>query len=177
MPLILNGDGSIGPLSATEIGYLDGVTSAVQSQIDTKSPSSNPLFSGSIIGTLSSLRVEGTGRKIRQYELASTAVKGQVIDLFQNASVYDDIFFYATLKSFHSSRTHAIYWGVFGGYGANFSSINLGSTVLQMSTPSTGIGRLQLRHDAASPGDATFWLGIQILNNSGITVYNGTLYE
>lgn len=36
MPLILNGDGSIGPLSSTEVGYLDGVTSAVQTQINLK---------------------------------------------------------------------------------------------------------------------------------------------
>ncbi len=36
MPLILNGDGSVGPLSATEVGYLDGITSAVQTQINSK---------------------------------------------------------------------------------------------------------------------------------------------
>lgn len=36
MPLILNGDGSVGPLSATEVGYLDNVTSAVQTQINNK---------------------------------------------------------------------------------------------------------------------------------------------
>ena len=36
MAISINGDGSIGPLSATEIGYLDGVTSAVQTQINSK---------------------------------------------------------------------------------------------------------------------------------------------
>jgi hypothetical protein len=36
MPISISGDGSIGSLSATEIGYLDGVTSAVQTQIDNK---------------------------------------------------------------------------------------------------------------------------------------------
>lgn len=50
MPLILNGDGSVGPLSATEIGYLDGVTSAVQTQINTKAPSANPTFTGNVTG-------------------------------------------------------------------------------------------------------------------------------
>jgi hypothetical protein len=34
MPLSLSGDGSVGPLSATEVGYLDGVTSGVQAQIN-----------------------------------------------------------------------------------------------------------------------------------------------
>ena len=36
MPISISGDGSIGSLSATEIGYLDGVTSAVQTQINGK---------------------------------------------------------------------------------------------------------------------------------------------
>lgn len=36
MSLILNGDGSVGVLSATEMGYLDGVTSAVQAQLNSK---------------------------------------------------------------------------------------------------------------------------------------------
>lgn len=36
MPLVLSGDGSVGPLSATEVGYLDGVTSGVQTQINSK---------------------------------------------------------------------------------------------------------------------------------------------
>jgi len=36
MALTLSGDGAVGPLSATEVGYLDGVTSAVQTQINSK---------------------------------------------------------------------------------------------------------------------------------------------
>jgi hypothetical protein len=36
MALVLSGDGAVGPLSATEVGYLDGVTSAVQTQINSK---------------------------------------------------------------------------------------------------------------------------------------------
>lgn len=34
MALVLSGDGAIGPLSATEVGYLDGVTSGVQTQLN-----------------------------------------------------------------------------------------------------------------------------------------------
>ena len=36
MPLVLSGDGAVGPLSATEVSYLDGVTSAVQTQLNGK---------------------------------------------------------------------------------------------------------------------------------------------
>ena len=37
----------IGDVSATEIGYLDGVTSAIQTQIDAKAPIANATFTGS----------------------------------------------------------------------------------------------------------------------------------
>jgi hypothetical protein len=37
-------------VSDTEIGYLDGVTSAIQTQLNTKSPSASPTFTGSVTG-------------------------------------------------------------------------------------------------------------------------------
>jgi hypothetical protein len=46
MTLKLYGDGAIGPLSATEVGYLDGVTSGVQGQINSRAPISSPTLSG-----------------------------------------------------------------------------------------------------------------------------------
>ena len=41
---------SIGEVSSTEIGYVNGVTSAIQTQIDTKAPSANPTFTGTVSG-------------------------------------------------------------------------------------------------------------------------------
>jgi len=35
-------------VSDTEIGYLDGVTSAIQTQIDAKAPTNNPVFTGTV---------------------------------------------------------------------------------------------------------------------------------
>lgn len=40
---------SIGTVSNTEIGYLDGVTSAIQTQINAKAPSANPTFTGTVV--------------------------------------------------------------------------------------------------------------------------------
>ena len=37
-------------VSSTEIGYLDGVTSAIQTQINTKAPSADPTFTGTVSG-------------------------------------------------------------------------------------------------------------------------------
>ena len=41
---------AIGTVSATEIGHLDGVTSGIQSQLDTKAPSDSPTFTGTVSG-------------------------------------------------------------------------------------------------------------------------------
>lgn len=43
----LPSDTSIGNASATEISYLDGVTSAIQTQLNTKAPTASPTFTGS----------------------------------------------------------------------------------------------------------------------------------
>lgn len=40
---------SIGNVSATEIGYVDGVTSAIQTQLNAKAPTSSPSFTGSVV--------------------------------------------------------------------------------------------------------------------------------
>jgi hypothetical protein len=46
---LLVGSAEIGNVSNTEIQYLDGVTSAIQTQINTKSPSASPTFTGNVV--------------------------------------------------------------------------------------------------------------------------------
>lgn len=58
---------SIGAVSATELGYLSGVTSAIQTQLGTKAPLASPNFTGT--PTLS-----GIGRMIANSASAGTAV-------------------------------------------------------------------------------------------------------
>lgn len=41
---------SIGDVSATELGYLDGVTSGIQTQINAKAPTASPTFTGTVAG-------------------------------------------------------------------------------------------------------------------------------
>jgi hypothetical protein len=43
------GEAEIGAVSNTEIQYLDGVTSAIQTQINTKAPSASPTFTGNVV--------------------------------------------------------------------------------------------------------------------------------
>ena len=60
----LPSDTAIGTVSGTEIGYLDGVTSAIQSQLNDKAPTASPTFTGNVtlpattaIGNLSSTEI------------------------------------------------------------------------------------------------------------------------
>ena len=47
--VVLPSTTSIGSVSSTEIGYLDGVTSAVQTQLNAKAPSADPTFTGTVV--------------------------------------------------------------------------------------------------------------------------------
>ena len=47
--VVLPATTSIGDVSATELGYLDGVTSAIQDQLDDKAPINSPTFTGTVI--------------------------------------------------------------------------------------------------------------------------------
>ena len=59
---LLVGSAEIGNVNNTEIQYLNGVTSAIQTQIDAKSPSASPTFTGNVVlpGTTAIGDVDGT---------------------------------------------------------------------------------------------------------------------
>lgn len=46
---------SIGDVSSTEIGYVNGVTSAIQTQLDAKAPLASPTFTGTVSGITKSM--------------------------------------------------------------------------------------------------------------------------
>lgn len=59
-------------LTTTELNYVDGVTSSIQAQLDTKSPSNNPTFTGTVtLDTGVNLVFEGT--TANAFELTLTA--------------------------------------------------------------------------------------------------------
>ena len=53
--VVLPSTTSIGNVSSAEIGYVDGVTSSIQTQIDSKSPINNPTFTGTVGGITKSM--------------------------------------------------------------------------------------------------------------------------
>jgi hypothetical protein len=73
-------------VSDTEIGYLDGVTSGIQSQLDAKSPINNPTFTGTVTlptGTVTSgMILDGTivnGDISATAAIASTKISGTAV--------------------------------------------------------------------------------------------------
>jgi hypothetical protein len=53
--VVLPSTTSIGTVGSTELGYLNGVTSNVQDQIDAKAPSADPTFTGTVSGITSAM--------------------------------------------------------------------------------------------------------------------------
>lgn len=62
--IVLPSTTSIGNVSATELGYVDGVTSAIQTQLNTKAPTADPTFTGTLsaanVVLSGNLTVQGT---------------------------------------------------------------------------------------------------------------------
>ena len=67
---------SIGNVSATEIGYVDGVTSAIQTQLNAKAPLASPTFTGIVTAP----RIEGKCAGLELFSKAGQAINaGQVV--------------------------------------------------------------------------------------------------
>jgi len=76
--VVLPATTSIGTITSTELGYLDGVTSAIQTQINTKSPSASPTFTGTVVlpGTTSIGTVDST--EIGYLDGVTSAIQTQI---------------------------------------------------------------------------------------------------
>jgi hypothetical protein len=53
--VVLTANTSIGTVSSEELGYLNDVTSSIQTQIDSKAPTADPTFTGTVSGVTSSM--------------------------------------------------------------------------------------------------------------------------
>lgn len=90
--VVLPSTTSIGTVDSTEIGYLDGVTSAIQTQLNAKSPLASPSFTGNAtISTTSGIPLKitntGTGNSFLVEDEASTDATPFVIDASGNIGI------------------------------------------------------------------------------------------
>lgn len=80
----LPGTTSVGNVSSTEIGYLDGVTSGIQSQLDAKSPLASPTFTGAPTAPTAADGVSNT-------QIATTAFVANAVANLSSAASEDYI--------------------------------------------------------------------------------------
>ena len=75
--LVSDGSGFAAPATttATEIGYVNGVTSAIQTQINTKAPSASPTFTGTVTTPVTASRALVTGASSELAASATTATE------------------------------------------------------------------------------------------------------
>jgi len=74
-----NGKVAVSAVTDTELGYLDGVTSAIQTQLDSKIGSTNPTISGTISVDSISERSSGHGVKVDSVLIKDNTVTGHTI--------------------------------------------------------------------------------------------------
>lgn len=72
---------SIGDISATELGYVDGVTSGIQSQLDNKAPLESPTFTGTVSGVTSSMVGLGSVDNTSDADKAVSTATQNALDL------------------------------------------------------------------------------------------------
>ncbi len=75
--LVSDGSGfvSASSVTSTELGYVSGVTSAIQTQINTKAPSASPTFTGTVTTPLTASRALATGPSSELAVSATTATE------------------------------------------------------------------------------------------------------
>ncbi len=137
----------VADVSDTEIGYLNGVTSAIQTQIDTKAPTNNASFTGTFSapsGTITSTMIEN-GTIVNDDISASAAIAQSKIadlttDLAAKASLSGATFIGAV------SGTDLT---LSGNLTVNGTTTNINSTNLVVEDKNIVLG------DTASPADNT----------------------
>ena len=65
-------------VSDTEIGYLNGVTSAIQTQIDTKAPSNNPSFTGTVSLPITTSIGDVSDTELQYVNGVTSGIQGQL---------------------------------------------------------------------------------------------------
>lgn len=77
---------SIGDVSSTEISYLDGVTSSIQNQLNSKAPTESPTFTGTVSGISKSMVGLGSVDNTSDLDKPISTAQQSALDLKSNLS-------------------------------------------------------------------------------------------
>ena len=198
--VVLPSTTSIGNVSATEIGYVDGVTSSIQTQLNAKAPVASPTFTGTT--TVTDLVVSGTTTTVNATNLeisdpliyVGTGNSANASDLgivghfnngtYQHTGLIRDhadgkwkLFSGVTTEPGSSTidLTGAIY-DTFkaGALEATSATIgNVSNTELQYLDGVTSA--IQTQMDAKAPKASPTFTGTVTVSSSGITFSDGTV--
>ena len=80
--VVLPSTTSIGSVSSTEVGYLNNVTSAIQTQMDLKAPLASPTFTGTVVlptpFTIGAVSMTATGTELNFVDGVTSAIQTQI---------------------------------------------------------------------------------------------------
>ena len=138
---------SIATVSATEISHLGGVTSAIQTQIDTKAPIASPTFTGTVVTDLvqvyaaNKTNAAETGSLTLRSTDAFAIDKGGSIALWGKYNAGGDYAAFARIYGAKENATDGNFVGYFaiatGGGGAPVERLRVSSTGVITGTATT----------------------------------------
>lgn len=171
----LSSNTTIGTITPTELGYLDGVTSGIQAQINLKAPSASPTFTGTVIlpdGTITSAMIlDGTivntdisaSASIADTKLATIATAGKVSNS-------------ATTAASANTASAIVARDPSGNFSAGTITAALsGNASSASAVPASGItGQTGMWTSAARPGPYRLYRNDNDSAYNIQTYYNGT---
>ena len=143
---------AIGDVSSTEIGYVNGVTSAIQTQIDTKAPLASPTFTGTVTiptgAVITSPKIASTySAKTAAYTFAS-GDEGQLFSMNNAATTQFNIPTDATFN-FAVGTEINVFW-ITGAGQPTIGAVTPGTTTVISTGATSATPKLRVANSAAT---------------------------
>lgn len=169
--VVLPNTTSIGDVSSTELGYVNGVTSALQTQLDAKAPTANPTFTGTVSGITKSMvglgSVENTADADKPVSTATQTALNAKLALAGGTMTGDIVLAGAPTQALHPA-TKAYVDNVSAGLHIHEAAHAATSNTLAVLSGGT------VTYDNGTDGvGATLTLGTALTSLDGHTLTNG----
>lgn len=191
LAVVTNGSGRlvVSAVTATELGYLSGVTSAIQTQLGTKAPLASPTFTGTVTiptpFTLGAVSVTATGTELNYVAGVTSAIQTQL-----NTKATDSLVVHlAGTESITGSKTFTspilAPVGSSGAPGITFAGTNMQDNGMYLtgSSPTESLGfacrgvAIMASNSAQVSIDVTLNAKGTSTNDSAATGYYGEVVE